>query len=80
MAAPRTSFHDITKVKIEAAAMPGIAMGSTTFRNAWNGVHPKIRAASSTSAGTPTKTLAVMRIAVGRASAECSSTTAMTES
>src|SRR5918999_307806 len=65
--AANTSFHDSTKVKIAAAASPGSASGNTTFTNAPRGVQPRVRAASSSSRGTETKMLEVMRIVKGRA-------------
>src|SRR5919199_7003339 len=54
-----TSFHDRTKVKIEAAAMPGSASGRATRAKAPSGVQPMVSAASSRSCGTETKMLAV---------------------
>src|SRR5918998_3543231 len=77
-AAASTSFQDSTNVKIAAAAMPGSAIGATTRRNASNRVQPNSCAASSTSRGTETNTLAVIRMVVGSDSAECTSTTAST--
>src|SRR6266508_6173301 len=60
--AAKTSFHDSTKVKMAAAASPGSASGKTTLTNASRGVQPSVRAASSRSRGTDTKTLEVVRI------------------
>jgi len=44
--AANTSFHDNTKVKMLAAAMAGMASGSTTRINALIGVQPSVHAAS----------------------------------
>src|ERR671931_1430277 len=75
--AAKTSFHDSTKVKIDAAASPGSASGSTTRTNALAGVQPSVWAASSRSRGTLTKMLEVISTVNGSASAVCISATLM---
>src|SRR5579859_4742828 len=75
-----TSFHDSTKVKMLAAAMPGMASGRTTRVNAPSGVQPSVHAASSRSYGTARKMLLVMSTVVGRASVVWTSATASTVS
>src|SRR5215218_909227 len=79
MTAANTSFQESTKVKIDAAASPGSASGSTTLRNADAGVHPSVNAASSRSRGTPTKMLLVISTVNGSASAVCISATLQIE-
>src|SRR5918994_34022 len=80
MTAAKTSFQERTRVKIDAAAIPGKASGRTTRRNAWTGVQPSVSAASSRSCGTLTKTLLVTRTVNGIARAVCISATAQIES
>src|SRR5437588_4551626 len=78
--AANTSFHDNTKVKMLAAAMPGMASGSTTRKNAVIGVQPSVHAASSRSYGTARKMLLEINIVVGRASVVWTRATANTVS
>src|SRR5262245_56296191 len=73
MTAAKVSFHDSTKVKMAAAAMPGSARGMTTLAKAANGVQPSVCAASSRSLGTETKMLEVIRMVNGSARAVCMS-------
>src|SRR5215203_1716726 len=80
MTAAKTSFHERTNVKMEAAARPGSAKGSTTLRNADAGVQPSVSAASSKSRGTLTNMLLVISTVNGSASAVCISATLQTES
>src|SRR4051794_11891719 len=61
-----TSFHDRTKVKIEAAVMPGNASGNATRVKAPTGVQPIVSAASSRSRGTAMKILAMISTVVGK--------------
>src|SRR2546422_7728551 len=68
MLAANTSFHDSTKVKMLAAAMPGMASGRATRVNAPIGVQPRVQAASSRSYGTARKMLLVISTVVGSAS------------
>src|ERR687885_2972826 len=73
--AANTSFQDSTKVKMDAAAIPGRARGSDTRRNAPSGVQPSVSAASSSSRGTLKKTLPVIKTVVGKAKAVWTSDT-----
>ena len=53
--AKTNSFQDIIMAKIAVAAIPDLAIGSTTLLNAWSLVIPSIMAASSYSIGMPSK-------------------------
>ena len=75
--AANTSFHEITNVKIAAAARPGRARGNTMRRNAPQRLHPSVCAASSSSCETATNTPPVTRTMKGSAIAVCTRATEM---
>src|SRR6185503_2552824 len=75
--AAKTSFHEMTNVKIAAAASPGSAGGSAIRTNAPQRLEPSVSAASSSSRETATNTPPTMRITNGIAIAAWTSATPM---
>src|SRR5262249_28508246 len=80
MTATNTSFHDVTNANKAAAARPGTLLGSTTRSTAPTRLVPSDIAASSSSAGTRRKTLAVIRMVSGSVIAVWTSATDRTVS
>ena len=78
--ATNTSFHDVTNANSAAAARPGTLLGSTTRSTAPTRLVPSDMAASSHSAGTRRKTLAVIRMVSGSVIAPWTSATDQTVS